>query len=476
VIMDGGASPSTERLELGVVTFLAVGVLAGTAGAAVPSAPVVVTLAVAAAVCVIRFGLTTVVLHALVLSMFVESVAVGSVRIGRVMAAGVLLFLVFRFLLTGWRPGHIPLPAWLPALLFLTWVWVSGFWAVSPSAWVGSLGALGLAAAYFLGFATLVDSPAQVRQLLRTYVLGAGVLSLVALAQAGVDVRSVGLQGDPNIFALYQVAAIPAAGMLARTTSRPWLRAGWLLLILPLSASVFAAQSRGGLLTLAIVLPVALFRGDLGRIARGHAVFSVVTTASVVAALAYVAQRVDQRLSLAAVAQDRGSGRLDIWAVAWHAYLRTPLFGLGGGGFESQSSHLLEVTPGVGISPNSILLRTGIRVHNMYLENLTDLGPVGLLLWLSILVGTLVVIIRFGGGALGATPTSALLAMLLAFALATIFLSVPNSKLLWMIVGLAAAAASSRYATAQTTTAPARAHPVPWTPPELRPAQPEKQQ
>src|SRR4051812_45980255 len=44
VITNGGGAPSTERLELGLVTFLAVGVLAATAGAAVPSAPVVVIL------------------------------------------------------------------------------------------------------------------------------------------------------------------------------------------------------------------------------------------------------------------------------------------------------------------------------------------------------------------------------------------------------------------------------------------------
>jgi O-antigen ligase len=467
VVTNGVESRSTERLELGVVAFLAFAVLAATAGAAVPWGPVVVTLAVVAALSVVRFGPTTVLLHALVLSMFFESVAVGSVRIGRVLAAAVVAFLVFRFLLTGWRPARMPWLAWLPALLFATWVWASGFWAVSTSAWQGYLGALGLAAAYFLAFATLVESPAQVRQLLRTYVLGAGLVSIVALAQAGADVRSVGLQGDPNIFALYQVAAIPAAGMLARTASRGWQRAAWLLLLVPLVASVFAAQSRGGLLTLAIVLPIALFRGDLGRVTRGHAVFSVLATSGVVALLAYIAGRVDERLSLSAVAQDRGTGRLDIWTVAWQAYVREPLLGLGSGGFEAQSSHLLEVTPGVRIDPNSILLRTGIRVHNMYLENLTDLGPIGLLLWLSVLVGTAVVIVRFGGGAVGATPTSPLLLMLLAFAIGTVFLSVPNSKLLWMIVGLAAAAASSRYATAREAAAPVPRHPVPWTPPDL---------
>jgi O-antigen ligase len=460
VAAGGVGSESTEKLELGVAAFLLFIVLAATAGAAVPGGPLVVGLATVAAISVARFGVTTVILHAVVLSMFFESVAVGSVRIGRVLAAGILLFLLLRFLLTGWRPPPIPRLAWLPALLFVAWAWTSGFWAVSSSAWVGALGALGLAVAYFLAFATLVESPAQVRHLMRTYVLGAGALSFVALAQAGADVRSVGLTGDPNIFALYMVAAVPAAGMLARTTTGVWRRAGWLLLVVPLVASVFAAQSRGALLAIAVVLPVTLARGDLGRTARGHALFSVLAGLGVVGLLAFVAGKVDERLSLAAVTEDRGTGRLDIWGVAWRAYLREPLLGLGAGGFESQSSRLLETTPGVGISPNSAILRTGIRVHSVYLETLTDMGPVGLLLWLAILAGTVVVIVRFGGAGVGATPTSPLLPMLLAFAIATIFLSVTNSKLLWMLVGLAAAAASTRYSSGRQPSAHAAQRPL----------------
>ncbi len=451
---------SAESLEIGIVTFLVVLVLAATAGAAVPWGPVVVTAAAVAAVCVVRFGVQTVLLHALVLSMFFESVTLGSVRLGRVLAVAVGLFLVYR-LLTGWRPGRIATPAWLPALLFAAWTWASGLWAVSSGAWQEGVGALGLAGAYFLAFATLIDSPRQVRQLLRSYVVGAGVASVIALTQAGVDVRSVGLQGDPNIFALYQVAAVPAAGMLARTTTTTGRRVLWLLLTVPLVASVFAAQSRGGLVTLAVLLPVALVRGDLGRAARGHTLFALLGTVTALGTLAFVAGRVDERLSLAAVAQDRGTGRLDIWTVAWRAYLQEPLSGLGAGGFESQSSRLLETTPGVGIDPNSILLRTGIRVHNVYLEVLTDLGPVGLLIWLGVLVGTVVVIFRFGGAQADATPTSCILSMLLAFVVGTVFLSVTNSKLLWMLVGLAAAAASVRYTSAGTGTVPLAPSTVP---------------
>jgi O-antigen ligase len=455
VAVRGVRPDSAERLELGVAAFLLFLVLAATAGAAVPWAPLVVVLAAVAAIGVVRFGATTVLLHALVLSMFLESIAVGSVRLGRVLAAVVLLFILFKFLLTGWRPTAPPRLSWLPALLFAAWAWTSGFWALSSAAWQESMGAIGLAAAYFLAFATLVDSPRQVRQLLRTYVLCAATMAFVALAQAGVDVRSVGLTGDPNIFALYEVAAVPVAGMLARTTTAPWKRVGWLSLVVPLVASVFAAQSRGGLLAIAVVLPVVLARGDLGRRARGHALFSVAAALAAVGLLAFVAGKVDERLSFAAVAQDRGTGRLDIWGVAWQAYLRSPLTGIGTGAFETQSVRLLETTPGVGIAPNSDYFSDGIRVHSIYLESLTELGPIGLLLWLSILIGTVIVIVRFGGAGVGATPTSPLLPMLLAFAVATVFLSITNNKMLWMVVGLAAAAGSHRYASARDHADPA---------------------
>jgi O-antigen ligase len=446
VLANGGKSGTDRGLDVGVAAFVLAAVVAAVAGAAVPWAWAIVVVTLVAAACVVRLGATTVLLHALVLSMFFESVAVGEVRVGRLLAVVVPVYVLFR-LLRGWRPGRIPGAVWLPAALFAVWAWASGLWATSDAAWQASLGAIGLAAAYFLGFATLVDSPAQIRELLRTYVLGAAGVALLAMAQAGVDVRSVGLQGDPNIFALYQVAAIPAVGMLARTAKVPWQRLAWLLLILPLTASVFASQSRGGLLSLAVVLPVALVRGDFGRIVRGHTVFAMGATTVVLGVLGGIAGRIDDRLSVEAILRDQGTGRLDIWLAAWHGYLSNPLLGLGAGGFQPQSSWLLETTPGVGLSPDSAYFRTGIKVHNVYLETLAELGPVGLLLWLAILAGTVVLILRVAGAAVRSTPASALLPMLFAFAVATLFLSVTNNKLLWMVVGISAAAASARFRT-----------------------------
>ena len=443
------ARPESARWFQRGVWFPVILVLAAAAGVAVRWVPpVAVGVGVVAVVCVLRFGLTTTLLHGLVVSMFFESVAVGPFSAGRLMALVVPAFLVVR-LLAGWRPARLPRLAWVPALLYLTWSWASGLWAGSFSGWLDDMGGLGLAAAYFLAFAMLVTSPAQLRQVLRSYVLGALVLSLVALAQAGAQVRAVGFQGDPNIFALYQVAAIPAAGMLSRTTTTAWLRAAWLLPVVPLVASVVASQSRGGLLTLAVLLPVGLARGDFGRLPRGHGLVSAVMAAGLLAGIASVASRYANRLSFSAVLQDHGTGRLDIWHAALTGYARHPVLGLGGGGFQPVSGHLLETTPGVGIQPFSTYFVTGIRVHNMYVEALTELGPIGLLLWLAILVSTVVLIVRVGGGRVRRTPTSPLLLMLASFAVATVFLSVNNNKMLWMVVGLAAAAATNAYAAAR---------------------------
>jgi len=110
----------------------------------------------------------------------------------------------------------------------------------------------------------------------------------------------------------------------------------------------------------------------------------------------------------------------------------------------------------------------------MYLENLTDLGPVGLLLWLGILAGTALVIIRHTGAQVTRTPTSPLLVMLFAFSVATVFLSLPNSKLLWMIVGLAAAAGSSRYLAARNAALGAESRPARWASDQLVAVVPER--
>jgi O-antigen ligase len=379
-------------------------------------------------------------LHLLVASMFVEGVSVQGYSVGRIIAIGGVAAIVVRLVATGWRPPLIAPITWLPAFGFVSCMAASGFWAASTHAWAGAMAQMTLGMAYFASFVFLVESPAALRRLMRTYAIGALAAALLSFWQARTGVRAVGLQGDPNIFALYEVAGIPVTVALSRTSRR--FRRGWLLVAAPLLLAVLAAQSRGGLVAAAVAVIFVFARGDLGGVLARYRVAALGTGASVIGAAAWWATQHLARFSPDQVAENRGTGRLDIWYTAWHTYLQHPFLGIGSGNFEAQSIHLMESTPGIQISSDSVLFITGIRVHNIYLESLTELGPVGVTLWLAIVLVPLA-LLRWGTRT-GPDPGSqviigALTPMLVAFATATVFLSINNSKLLWSVVGATAA-------------------------------------
>ena len=387
---------------------------------------------------VARIGVVNGLLHALVLSVFAESVSVGSITVGRLLTPVILLTIAGRWLLTRWKPPRIAVISWLPAVAYVTWTWSSGFWAVHADAWTSAMGGLVLAIAYFSAFALFVRSETQVLALMRTYAVGATAAGVLALVQWQAGGRAVGLQGDPNIFALYEALTVPVATMLARRARGP-VKALWLLTIVVDIAAVVAAESRGGLVTLVLLVVFLAARADFGSRARSTA--RLQTVGAVVALLSILivsALFVGGRLSPARALEDRGSGRLDIWRVAYVAWTDHPVLGLGAGSFQPESGRLLQETPGVQLSPNNPLLTTGIKVHNVYLENLVETGPLGLLTWLILIGVPTRETVRRQGWRANDSPLSPLLPMFLAFALATMFLSITNNKILWIMIGLVA--------------------------------------
>jgi O-antigen ligase len=408
----------------------------------VPTSPlnvvVVVVVLCASTVAVARIGAVDVLMHALMLSVFAESVSVASITIGRLLAPVILLTIAGRWLLTAWTPPRIAVVTWLPAIAYIGWAWASGLWAVHADAWTSAMGGLVLAGAYFAAFALFVRARAQVLALMRTYAVGAAAAGALALLQWNAGGRAVGLQGDANIFALYEVLAVPVATMLARR-ARGLGKGLWLLTIVLDVAAVVAAESRGGLVTLALLVVLLAVRNDFGsgrsRKRRLQTLGAVATLLSVLLLGAFV---VGGRLSPDRAAQDRGSGRLDIWHVAYVAWTAHPTLGLGAGNFQPESSHLLQTTPGVELNPGSPLLITGIKVHNVYLENLVETGPVGLATWLLLVGVPTREIVRRQGWRANDSPWNPLLPMLAAFAFATMFLSITNNKILWIMIGLAA--------------------------------------
>lgn len=426
------ARDSAAPAALSVVAAVLLGLLA-TFGPAV-AVVVLVLLAGAAAILLLRrFDLL---LHLLVLSVFVESVGFGPVRVGRLLAVVAVLAIVGRLVFTTWRPRRFRpgLAAW-PAGLFAVWAWSSGLWAQNTGAWAFALAQLGLAAAYFAAFTLFVERREQIRPLLRTYVGGALFAALVAFAQvaAGAE-RAEGLQGDANIYAMYQVAALPAAALLATTAApgRRWFGYAALPVIM---ASVLATQSRGGLATAVAVLLLLFVRGDLGEGLRRHRAAATAGGLAIGVGLVALTMTFSRRFSPDRVVNDRASGRFDIWYVAFREWQDHVLLGIGGGNFKPRSVELLVTEPGVELVKSHLLLSEGIEVHNIYLETLVEYGVIGSALFLAVLVLTGTSL--WSAARATADPVvRALPMMLVAFLAASFFLSVVNNKLLWFLVGL----------------------------------------
>lgn len=370
-------------------------------------------------------------LYLLVLAPFGESLTIGPLTIGRLLAAlGVLLLLVL-LLSRRLRVPRLPTVTWLPAAAFVLLVVASGLWATSLSGWSFAVGQVGLAVVYFVTFALMVKRPEHVTGLLRVYVLGAVVASAIGCLQAITAARATGLQGDANIYALYQVAAMPAAFALA-SRARGLARFAWGAAMLPIAVSVLLSQSRGAYIALVVTVLVVAALHPRARLLVPLALVSV----AVLGGLAVTA--FGDRFTASGVSEDRASGRLDIWHVAWRAFQDHIWTGIGAGNFVPQSVERLTTEPGVELLKSHLLLSQGIEVHNIYLESLAERGVFGLLTLVVFLGTTLWTLVRVSRRF--PTPVVAALApMLVAYCVAAFFLSVSNSKLLWMLAGVGAA-------------------------------------
>jgi len=71
--------------------------------------------------------------------------------------------------------------------------------------------------------------------------------------------------------------------------------------------------------------------------------------------------------------------RLKIWNSAWIIFLQNPLLGLGTGDIK------IELTSEYIRSNNEVALNSNLNVHNQYLETLTELGIIGLMLLISLI-------------------------------------------------------------------------------------------
>jgi O-antigen ligase len=329
------------------------------------------------------------------------------------------------------------------------WNLLSYYWSAHPGAALRIFVSYLLSVAYMLAVAVLVRKVGDIQAAFRTMAFGAFVFGLIAFVsfKSGAY-RAAGLQGDPNFFAVFQAASLPPALALAANERRPPVRAAYYAVMVVIVLSVVASLSRTGLLALvgvvlaSMFLPWRFYRSKSRKAAWVVAVLLLVPATAAVGSTTFV-QRVDSIFHPNSAASDRGSGRTDIWSAALHGYRNHPWLGLGAGNFEVESLDLLQTTPGVNTA--TYYAQSSKVVHNAYLETLTELGPVGLAIFLSMLALTARTALRayrrardLGNRALERYA----LALLVSFAAVLVggtFLSDQLSKITWILIGLSLA-------------------------------------
>ncbi len=390
----------------------------------------------------------------LVVTMFVESLELGAgLRIGR-LAAVLALGAIALYVLARGKVTLRVNALLLVVVAFGLWMLLSSYWATNPDRVFYNLYSYGIAVAYLLAFALLVREHRDFRAMFLAFGICAGLFGILSFADylgagGSAAIGEEGLQGDQNLFALYQIAALPPCLALAAEESRPGRRALYFGFVAVIVLSVISSLSRGGLVTLGAVVLATLvlpwryfFRTGRDRIKYVLALI----IASMLTALAGAAAFLDRARTILNATDprgDRGSGRTDLWAAAWHGFSDHPWLGLGAGNFQDHSLELLLTTPGVNAQANYVGF--GRVVHNMYLSTLTELGVVGFVLFMSLLVLTatsLVGSMRRARASHDATYErcgAALLAVFFGICVSGIFLSLELGKLIWIIVGSALA-------------------------------------
>lgn len=238
---------------------------------------------------------------------------------------------------------------------------------------------------------------------------------------------------NPNDLALTMAIGIPFAWRLFLTRDGA---IGWLgFIFFPIAVlSALLAASRGGMLSIVVaslVIPVTFFR--LGGVKRSSLI--AMTVLAVGAAIYIVPEESFERLmtiddvgqtqiSVEGLRNLSGSDniRLSVWEAGITTFWENPYFGIGAGAYAD------VVAP---ISGDSYV------AHNIFVSVLVELGGIGLLLFLG-----MIVYLAFATRFMDRNERTIWLVLLLTYAVGGFFLSWEHTKQTWLLVGLLAARAA----------------------------------
>jgi O-antigen ligase len=308
---------------------------------------------------------------------------------------------------------------WITLGLFL-WFCCSCFWTIDSASTLIKI------RAYFQEMMVIwlawefVDTPADLRNLLRSTVAGSWVLALLTLATfrsleaiATGQIRFAASGQDPNDLARFLDLGFPFAALLFETDRRLLVRI-LALGFLPVALfAVLLTASREGFLAALIALA-----GSGIILTRHHArrVLAAVFALPVLAAALWLVVPAGTLDRLASIPEELQTGdlnqRLNIWTAGWRAFAHAPLIGSGAGSFVT-AAHLAPMD----------------TAHNTALSLLVGGGLVALFLATLLLA----LAIRASLGASG-TLRIALITALIVWAVTSLVATVEENRSTWLLL------------------------------------------
>ena len=270
------------------------------------------------------------------------------------------------------RPGALQ---WLVLLLYMFFA-ASYFWSIDPTTTLGKI------RAYFQVMMTvwlvweLVDTPREMRNLLRAFVAGCWVLAILTLINyTSADtvnsdqIRFVAEGQDPNDVARFLDLGLPIATLLFATETRRIVRSLALLYIPVGLLAVLLTASRGGFSASVLAM---IGSGILLIRWRPRAAAATFAGLAVACGLFWITVPLGTMARLGTIPEQLASSdwndRMSIWSAGWHAFARSPWLGSGAGNY--------AIASGLG---------AGDTAHNTLMAILVTGGVGGATIFLSVI-------------------------------------------------------------------------------------------
>ena len=263
-----------------------------------------------------------------------------------------------------------------------------------------------------------------------------------------------GFMSDNNTFALVLNMALPLLVAVVLTEKEKWLKVAAGVTAVLCTITVLFTFSRGGLLTLAVVVPAIIWRSRhrlamTGLIALGFAGFLFFTSDQ------FTKEYVDRATSISDYEEDASAqGRLSAWKTSWRAFLDYPVFGVG--------PNNLQVVHRT-YSPNPDRFRVS---HNVFLQILAECGLPAVLLFTACLGAAFFSLNRLRRGT--DLPWVEIYARMMqisivAYVVGSMFLNTAYFELIYQLIALSVSLEmAARAAAAEPRLAPAAEPDLPW--------------